>query len=154
MCVYIYIYRCCLAGAEPRRDRIAGHLSQVFNYRRVQIFIYVYICVFISTDVCVRARACVCVYNCVCERVGGWVGAWVCLCERERVCVCEREWVSGWVGGWVRECVCVCECMRPLPCGSRRLPLAGIQIYKGSYVYHVYKGYMCIDVYTCVFMYI
>jgi len=37
MCVYVYIDACvrvcafsyCLAGAEPRRDRIAGHLSQV-----------------------------------------------------------------------------------------------------------------------------
>ena len=31
MRVSVCVFGYCLAGAEPRRDRIAGHLSQVFK---------------------------------------------------------------------------------------------------------------------------
>jgi len=45
---------CCVAGAEPRRDRIAGHLSQVFNYLlEGKKYKCVYICVFMCIGVCV-----------------------------------------------------------------------------------------------------
>jgi len=138
----MYIYRCvcvsvcvfchCLAGAEPRRDRIAGHRSQVFKYIRITVYIHEYVCVFIYIyiDAALRERShggtesqgtsrrysiiegyrylYMCIYVCLYQQM--------CVCARVHVCVCITVCVREWVGGWVRGCVCVrereCVCVR------------------------------------------